>query len=138
MAPMSVDHGPLDLSRVNGNGHHPSTTNGTAIASDTSANGHPHSNGNCHHAGKSSDAAPKTQLNGHDDVQHSSVYEPIAIIGCGMRLPGRVNDSEALWDMLINKREGRVLVPESRYHVEAFYAASGGKPKPGQVVSRYG
>jgi len=138
MAPMSVDHGPLDLDRVNGNGHHLSTTNGTAIASDTSANGqHLHFNGNDHHLAKSNDDAPKTQPNGHDDVQHS-VYEPIAIIGCGMRLPGRVNDSEALWDMLINKREGRVLVPESRYHVEAFYAASGGKPKPGQVVSRYG
>lgn len=60
--------------------------------------------------------------------------EPIAIIGCGMRLPGGVHDATAMWEFLAEKREGRCRVPASRYNVEAFY----GPGKPGCVESEYG
>jgi hypothetical protein len=66
-----------------------------------------------------------------------ATYEPIAIIGCAMRLPGGVSDSKALWELLLNKREGRVLVPESRYNIEAYHPADQ-QPKFGQVRPRHG
>jgi acyl transferase domain-containing protein len=45
---------------------------------------------------------------------------PIAIVGTGMRLPGGVRSTEAFWDMLISKQDGRCEVPGSRYNVHAF------------------
>ncbi|KAK5659385.1 hypothetical protein OQA88_1478 [Cercophora sp. LCS_1] len=138
MAPMAIEqdgpngpnghasNGAIGSSHTNrhSNGHHGST-NGHS-------NGHSVGYSNGHHANGSS------MTSDDSDAQDgpSSTYEPVAIIGCAMRLPGGVSDSEALWDMLINKREGRVLVPESRYNIEAFYAE--GKTKPGQVVTKYG
>ncbi|KAI9657994.1 MAG: Type I Iterative PKS [Bathelium mastoideum] len=68
------------------------------------------------------------------DEMPTSTYEPIAIIGCAMRLPGGVNDGEALWSLLESKREGRCLVPQDRYNVDAFY----GPGKQGHVCSKYG
>ncbi|KAL3456283.1 beta-ketoacyl synthase [Aspergillus heterothallicus] len=38
-----------------------------------------------------------------------------------VRLPGGVNTTADFWDMLINKRDGRCEVPESRYNIEGFY-----------------
>lgn len=70
-----------------------------------------------------------------NDVQNDEIkpYEPVAIIGCAMRLPGQISNSEALWDLLINKRDGRCRVPSGRYNVEAFHG-----DKPGCVASEYG
>lgn len=60
---------------------------------------------------------------------------PIAIVGMGLRLPGGVHSASSLWDLLINKRHGRCLVPASRYNVDAFYKPS---KTTGSVASRYG
>ena len=60
--------------------------------------------------------------------------EPLAIIGMAMRLPGGVHNAESFWDLLINKRNGRCLVPADRYSIDAWY----GPGKPGHVGSRYG
>jgi acyl transferase domain-containing protein len=60
---------------------------------------------------------------------------PVAIVGMGLRLPGGVNSASSLWDLLINKRNGRCLVPASRYNVDAFYRPS---KTTGSVASRYG
>lgn len=60
---------------------------------------------------------------------------PIAIVGIGMRLPGRINDECAFWEMLINKRSGRGVVPADRYNVHAFYSADG---EPGTVKTKHG
>jgi len=70
-----------------------------------------------------------------NDVQNEPTkpYEPVAIIGCGMRLPGQISNGEALWDLLINKRDGRCRVPSDRYNVEAFHGN-----KLGCVASEYG
>ncbi|KAI1374100.1 hypothetical protein F4677DRAFT_427124 [Hypoxylon crocopeplum] len=62
--------------------------------------------------------------------------EPIAIIGCGMRLPGGVHDSTAFWELLTNKRDGHCLVPADRYNISAYHSKQPGKP--GQVASEYG
>ena len=50
----------------------------------------------------------------------------IAIIGVGCRFPGGVNDTESLWKLLVEGREGVVEVPPDRWNVERFY-----DPEPG-------
>ena len=52
-----------------------------------------------------------------------------------MRLPGGVSDEGAFWDMLVNKKSGRGVVPADRYNVDAFYSADGG---PGTVKTKHG
>lgn len=39
----------------------------------------------------------------------------------GTRLPGGISTPEQFWDLLINKKDGRCQVPESRYNVKAFH-----------------
>ncbi|KAL8697588.1 MAG: hypothetical protein Q9201_007049 [Fulgogasparrea decipioides] len=53
----------------------------------------------------------------------------------GMRLPGGINGETEFWDMLVNKKDGRCMVPKDRYNVEAFYSPT---DKPGTVKSKYG
>ncbi|XXH01911.1 hypothetical protein Hte_008273 [Hypoxylon texense] len=64
------------------------------------------------------------------------IREPIAIIGCGMRLPGGVHNAAAFWELLTNKRDGHCLVPADRYNISAYHSAHPGKP--GQVASECG
>lgn len=52
-------------------------------------------------------------------------YDPIAIIGMGMRLPGGVHDDASYWDLLVNGRDGRCRVPGSRYRAEAWVRPAG-------------
>lgn len=47
--------------------------------------------------------------------------QPIAIIGMGMRLPGKVSTAEDFWKLLVSKENPRCRVPESRYNVDGFY-----------------
>ncbi|KAL9623833.1 MAG: hypothetical protein Q9160_001824 [Pyrenula sp. 1 TL-2023] len=60
---------------------------------------------------------------------------PIAIVGMGMRLPGGVNDESTFWDLLINKKTGRCVVPSDRYNVDALYNPKGG---PETIKTRHG
>jgi hypothetical protein len=68
------------------------------------------------------------------DPATAVTYEPIAIIGCGMRLPGEVDNADALFDFLDEKREGRCRVPSDRYNIDAFYASE----KNGHVGTEHG
>jgi acyl transferase domain-containing protein/NADPH:quinone reductase-like Zn-dependent oxidoreductase/SAM-dependent methyltransferase/acyl carrier protein len=52
--------------------------------------------------------------------------ERIAIIGVGCRFPGGVSDTESLWKLLVEGREGVVEVPADRWNVERYY-----DPEPG-------
>ncbi|KAF6810539.1 phenolpthiocerol synthesis polyketide synthase ppsA, partial [Colletotrichum musicola] len=61
-------------------------------------------------------------------------FEPIAIIGMGMRLPGRVHNAADYWDLLVNGRSGRCRVPKSRYNVDAWY----GPGRIGHVPTKEG
>ena len=76
----------------------------------------------------------------NDDVAGTPVsegtetYEPIAIIGCAMRLPGGVDSGEALWSLLDGRRDGRGRIPYDRYNVDAFY----GPGKQGHVATEFG
>lgn len=83
-------------------------------------------------------SVPTITSNGlhEDNSSKSSPWtEPIAIVGMGMRLPGGVNNGDDFWKLLVEKREGRIRVPEDRYNIDAFYNAHG---KPGTVKTQYG
>ncbi|EXF77788.1 beta-ketoacyl synthase domain-containing protein [Colletotrichum fioriniae PJ7] len=75
-------------------------------------------------------------MNGICDESHQGEcsYEPIAIIGMGMRLPGRVYNATDFWDLLVNGRSGRCRVPKSRYNVDTWY----GRGKAAHVPSEFG
>ncbi|KAL5050934.1 hypothetical protein BDW71DRAFT_215073 [Aspergillus fruticulosus] len=49
-----------------------------------------------------------------------AAFEPVAIVGMAVRLPGGVHSTPDFWDMLINKRDGRCEVPETRYNIDGF------------------
>ncbi|KAL5392876.1 hypothetical protein DPSP01_000571 [Paraphaeosphaeria sporulosa] len=70
--------------------------------------------------------------NGHQDID---TPPPIAIVGMALRLPGGVSSPEGLWDLLINKRDGRSPIPSNRYNVEAFH---GPRARKGEVASQHG
>ncbi|KAF2716908.1 polyketide synthase [Polychaeton citri CBS 116435] len=60
----------------------------------------------------------------------SGSFEPVAIIGMAMRLPGRVSSAEEFWDLLVQKRSGMCNVPKNRFNIDGFYHPSG---KPGTI-----
>ncbi|KAI0110540.1 putative polyketide synthase [Hypoxylon sp. NC0597] len=53
------------------------------------------------------------------------LFEPVAIIGMAMRLPGRVRNSVDFWDLLTQKKNGLCQVPRDRFNINGFYDASG-------------
>jgi acyl transferase domain-containing protein len=59
-------------------------------------------------------------LNGHPQDGTSS-FEPIAIIGMGMRLPGGVQNATSYWDLLVNGKSGQCRVPKDRYNIDTWY-----------------
>ncbi|KFY38193.1 hypothetical protein V494_04450 [Pseudogymnoascus sp. VKM F-4513 (FW-928)] len=61
---------------------------------------------------------------GQEDERSMAIFEPVAIVGMALRLPGGIRSPEALWQALINKKSTRGLVPPDRYNIEAFYSPS--------------
>jgi acyl transferase domain-containing protein len=45
----------------------------------------------------------------------------VAIVGFAFRLPGGVEDEDALWSVLQNRRNLMTEWPESRLNVDSFY-----------------
>ncbi|KAF4884019.1 Highly reducing polyketide synthase FUM1 [Colletotrichum fructicola] len=84
------------------------------------------------------DASTDTsEVNGQSSWADSSMgaAEPIAICGMALRLPGGIATPEQFWDFLINKKDARGPVPESRFNVFSYYSESG---KPGHMKTQYG
>ncbi|KAJ0422729.1 hypothetical protein BJY00DRAFT_322312 [Aspergillus carlsbadensis] len=63
---------------------------------------------------------PNGSTNGHSP----GIPEPIAIVGMGMRLPGKIHSAESLWDLLVNKQETSGPIPSSRFNADGFYSES--------------
>ena len=61
-------------------------------------------------------------------------YDPIAIVGMAMRLPGGVKTEEQFWQFLVDKKDGLCEVPGTRYNIDAFYNNS----KPNSIKTRHG
>ncbi|KAJ5106839.1 hypothetical protein N7456_003514 [Penicillium angulare] len=66
---------------------------------------------------------------------NTGTYEPMAIVGMAMRLPGEVYNGEDFWNLLVEKRSGNCDVPKDRYNIDAFYDENG---KPGTVRTKQG
>ena len=81
------------------------------------------------------DRGDRKSLEVDDGSRGKQSFSPIAIVGMGLRLPGGVDSASSLWELLINKRNGRCKVPSSRYNVDAFYKPS---KATGSVASKYG
>ncbi|KAI0477937.1 hypothetical protein GGR56DRAFT_432914 [Xylariaceae sp. FL0804] len=112
------------------NGHTNGHINGhTNVHTNGHSNGHVNGHTKGHTNGQGSAAA----TNGQGRASKPLV-EPIALCGMGLRLPGAVNDAQAYWDLLLNKRNGRCKVPKTRYDVDNWY----GPGKSGHVSSKYG
>lgn len=61
-------------------------------------------------------------MSSEDDAQFNYTnFEPVAIVGMGMRLPGGIRTDKEFWDFLIEKRDGLCKVPGTRYNIDAFY-----------------
>ncbi|KAK1975937.1 hypothetical protein LZ30DRAFT_667738 [Colletotrichum cereale] len=107
----------------------PEYYSGESVLSAADSNGIGATNNGLNGNGFSSHA--DADAKGNDNT---ASFEPVAICGMGMRLPGGVTDSDAFWDMLVNKGDGRCSVPKDRYNVEAWYAPG----KKRHVPSEYG
>ncbi|KAF7556654.1 hypothetical protein G7Z17_g1229 [Cylindrodendrum hubeiense] len=65
----------------------------------------------------------------------SASVEPIAVCGMSLRLPGGISTPSQFWDLLVNKRDARSLIPESRFNADAYYSKSG---KTGYLSTKHG
>lgn len=76
-------------------------------------------------------------VNGDGNTAPSDVgkFVPVAICGMACRLPGGVNSPQDMWEFLINKKDARSKIPESRYNAEGWYSD---KDKPGSVRTKHG
>lgn len=118
----------IDDTTLKGHAMNDHTTNGNILY-----NGHvlPNASTSNGHASLTNDTINSTSNPSHPAPK----AEPIAIVGMAMRLPGGIRDSEALWELLINKRHAQCKVPSDRYNIEAFYGPSN---RPGSVATQYG
>ncbi|WP_437786876.1 type I polyketide synthase [Sorangium sp. So ce1097] len=48
--------------------------------------------------------------------------EPVAIVGVGCRFPGKVDDPESFWRLLVEGRDAIIDVPPERWDVDAYYS----------------
>lgn len=62
--------------------------------------------------------------------------EPIAIVGVGCRLPGGIERTEQLWDLLVKKEHTFREVPKERWDINAVYDKD--PLKPGKTNARNG
>lgn len=56
---------------------------------------------------------------GYDHDNDKSM--PIAVVGIGFRGPGDATNAERLWQMILDGREARTPIPQSRWNNGSFY-----------------
>jgi acyl transferase domain-containing protein len=69
-------------------------------------------------------------------MSSGSGHEPIAIVGCGSRVPGAEDGPEGYWRLLANGRHAIREIPRDRWDVEALYDPD--PAAPGKMNCRYG
>ncbi|KAI9692847.1 MAG: Type I Iterative PKS [Bathelium mastoideum] len=136
---MRADSEANGINGVNGiNGDHISTgasaTNGHGENGMSTTNGHTTSgttNGTTNVNGHATNGTNDHIANG----DNAKSFTPIAICGMACRLPGGVHKPQDLWEFLINKRDARGRVPETRYSLSGYHSKV---KKPGNTVTEYG
>ncbi|KAK2012837.1 KR domain-containing protein [Colletotrichum eremochloae] len=61
--------------------------------------------------------------------------EPIAVCGMALRLPGGISTPEEFWQFLIDKKDARGPIPQSRFNASSYYSEAG---KPGHIKTQHG
>lgn len=107
---------------------HPITT--VSSINGNSPNGHNHG-----HNGTANLIASLNPGVGQKDEGSMAIFEPVAIVGMALRLPGGIRSPEALWQALLDKKSTRGVIPSDRYNIEAFYSPSG---RVGSVGMQHG
>ena len=103
----------------------------------TNGNSRSHANGtNGNHI---ADGSGRCQTNGtnknhiakgiNDRNEKSTVDQPIAVIGMGLRFPQDATSPEKFWDMLMEGRSARTEVPTERYNVDSHYRSDTSLPE---------
>lgn len=82
-------------------------------------------------------------LVGDSEEQEETVLDPfetaaedIAIVGIGCRLPGSVNSSAALWQLLQENQDALAEVPPDRWNLDDYYDEEAGVA--GKINSKFG
>lgn len=73
--------------------------------------------------------------NGSTSTSNDRTFKPIAICGMACRLPGKVHNTQDLWQFLMSKSDARSVVPPTRYNIDGYYSST---KKPGAAISKYG
>ncbi|MCQ4359855.1 type I polyketide synthase [Mycobacterium gordonae] len=66
----------------------------------------------------------------------TDVAEPIAVIGMGCRLPGKVQGPQDFWRLLLDGRDTISEVPADRWDADAFYDPD--PETPGKMTTKWG
>ncbi|CDO87835.1 polyketide synthase [Mycobacterium triplex] len=66
----------------------------------------------------------------------TDVAEPIAVVGIGCRLPGKVAGPEDFWQLLVDGRDAVGEVPADRWDGDAFYDPD--PQAPGRMTTKWG
>ena len=64
------------------------------------------------------------------------MYSPIAIVGMGCRFPGRVNNPNDFWNLLIDEIDAIDDVPKDRWNHKEFHSKN--RNVPGGIISQQG
>ncbi|KAJ0278472.1 hypothetical protein CBS470a_009745 [Colletotrichum nupharicola] len=59
----------------------------------------------------------------------------VAVCGLGLRAPGGIRNATDYWDLLVNGRDARGPIPDTRYNIDGFNDALGGK---NTIKTRFG
>ncbi|MFN8236531.1 MAG: type I polyketide synthase [Chitinophagales bacterium] len=62
--------------------------------------------------------------------------EPVAIVGCGVRLPENINTTGKLWQLIQEKKSAVKEIPKDRFDINGIYDADGNKA--GKTNARFG
>src|SRR5947209_3254133 len=76
------------------------------------------------------------ELRSRLDQLERGAGEPIAIVGLGCRLPGRVHDPDGFWRLLRDGVDAITEIPSGRWDVDAFFSAD--PDEPGKMYTRAG
>jgi acyl transferase domain-containing protein/SAM-dependent methyltransferase/NAD(P)-dependent dehydrogenase (short-subunit alcohol dehydrogenase family)/acyl carrier protein len=76
-----------------------------------------------------------TQLRSRLDDIENSAREPIAVIGIGLRFPGRANDPEFFWRLLRDRVDAVAEIPPERWDLDAWYDPD--VQAPGKISTRW-
>lgn len=109
----------LGTSHLGENGRSSHLTKNISSSIGSSSNGHNQG----HNDTANLTASPNSGLSQKDE-SNTETFDPVAIVGMALRLPGGIRSPEALWQALLDKKSTRGVVPSDRYNIEAFYSPS--------------